>query len=120
MAVARNDLGRAVRKRGIEGQVTTIRHFGIRCIVCREVAFDFKSGTIGKLTVMTIPYPMGGFIVTAAHNPLRKSNTHKLKNYLRLKTLNETQIQCKVEVTLQKLVNHMSVTRNSAVLPETP
>ena len=33
MAVARDDLGRAAWKRGIEGQVTTIRHFGIRCIV---------------------------------------------------------------------------------------
>ena len=32
MAVARDDLGRAARKRGIEGQVTTIRHFGIRCM----------------------------------------------------------------------------------------
>ena len=32
MAVARGDLGRAARKRGIEGQVTIIRHFGIRCI----------------------------------------------------------------------------------------
>ena len=32
MAVARDDLGRAARKRGIEGEVTTIRHFGIRCI----------------------------------------------------------------------------------------
>ena len=41
MAAARDDLGRAVRKRGIEGQVTTIRHFGIRCI---------KTGNIsGKL-----------------------------------------------------------------------
>ena len=34
MAVARDDLGRAARKRGIDGQVTTIRHFGIRCIAC--------------------------------------------------------------------------------------
>ena len=32
MAVARDDLGRAARKRGIEGQVTIIRHFGIRCM----------------------------------------------------------------------------------------
>ena len=32
MAVARDDLGEVARKRGIEGQVTTIRHFGIRCI----------------------------------------------------------------------------------------
>ena len=32
MAVTRDDLGRAARKRGIEGQVTIIRHFGIRCI----------------------------------------------------------------------------------------
>ena len=32
MAVARDDLGRAARKRGSEGQVTTIRHFGIRFI----------------------------------------------------------------------------------------
>ena len=32
MEVARDDLGRAARKRGIEGQVTIIRHFGIRCI----------------------------------------------------------------------------------------
>ena len=31
MAVARDDLGRAARKRGIEGQVIIIRHFGIRC-----------------------------------------------------------------------------------------
>ena len=33
MAVARDDLRRAARKRGIEGQVTIIRHFRIRCIV---------------------------------------------------------------------------------------
>ena len=32
MAVARDDLRRAARKRGIEGQVTTIRNFEIRCI----------------------------------------------------------------------------------------
>ena len=32
MPVARDDLGRAARKRGIEGQVTINRHFGIRCI----------------------------------------------------------------------------------------
>ena len=32
MAVARDDLGRAARKRGIEGQVTIIRYFGMRCI----------------------------------------------------------------------------------------
>ena len=32
MAVARDALLRAARKRGIEGQVTIIRHFGIRCI----------------------------------------------------------------------------------------
>ena len=32
MAVARDDLGRVARKRGIEGQVTIIRHFGSRCI----------------------------------------------------------------------------------------
>ena len=32
MAVARDDLGRAARKRGIDGQVTIIRQFGIRCI----------------------------------------------------------------------------------------
>ena len=32
MAVARDDLGRAARKRGIEGQATTIRHFGVKCI----------------------------------------------------------------------------------------
>ena len=36
MAVTRDDLGRAARKRGIEGQVTIIRHFGIRCIVLLE------------------------------------------------------------------------------------
>ena len=35
MAVARDDLGRAARKRGIVGQVTIIRHFGIRCITFR-------------------------------------------------------------------------------------
>ena len=29
IAVARDDLGRATRKRDIEGQVTIIRHFGI-------------------------------------------------------------------------------------------
>ena len=28
--------------------------------MCREAAFDFKSGTIGKLSVMTIPNLMGG------------------------------------------------------------
>ena len=33
MAVKKVDLGRAARKRGIEGEVTTIRHFGIRCII---------------------------------------------------------------------------------------
>ena len=33
MTVARDDLGRAAWKRGIEDQVTTIRHFGIRCIL---------------------------------------------------------------------------------------
>ena len=33
MAVARDDLGRAARKRSIEGQVTIVRHFGIRCII---------------------------------------------------------------------------------------
>ena len=38
MAVARDDLGRAARKRGIEGQVTIIRHFGIRCIGIAEVS----------------------------------------------------------------------------------
>ena len=32
MVVTRDDLGRAARKRGIEGQVTTIRHFGISCM----------------------------------------------------------------------------------------
>ena len=32
MAVARDDLGRVARKRGIKGQVTIIRHFGIRCM----------------------------------------------------------------------------------------
>ena len=32
MAVTRDDLGRAARKRGIEGQETIIRHFGIRCM----------------------------------------------------------------------------------------
>ena len=32
MAVARDNLGKVARKRGIEGQVTTIRHFGIRCM----------------------------------------------------------------------------------------
>ena len=37
MAVAQDDLGRAARKRGIEGQVTPIRHFGIRCISCSEM-----------------------------------------------------------------------------------
>ena len=39
MAVARDDLGRAARKRGIEGQVTIIRHFGIRCI---ETVIDIR------------------------------------------------------------------------------
>ena len=28
-------------------------------IVCHEAAFDFKSGTIGTLSVMTIPNPAG-------------------------------------------------------------
>ena len=32
MAVTWDDLGRAAWKRDIEGQVTAIRHFGIRCI----------------------------------------------------------------------------------------
>ena len=32
MAVPRDDLGKAARKRGIEGQVAIIVHFGIRCI----------------------------------------------------------------------------------------
>ena len=31
----------------------------ISSIVCREAAFYFKSGTIGKLSVMTIPNPAG-------------------------------------------------------------
>ena len=31
-------------------------------IVCREAAFDFKSGTIGKLSVMTIPNLVGGLV----------------------------------------------------------
>ena len=31
MAVARDDLGRGARKRGIVEQVTIIRRFGIRC-----------------------------------------------------------------------------------------
>ena len=31
----------------------------ISSIVCREAAFDFKSGTIGKLSVMTVPNPAG-------------------------------------------------------------
>ena len=39
MAVARDDLGRAARKRGIEGQATIIRHFGIRCM---RSFFEFK------------------------------------------------------------------------------
>ena len=39
MAVTRDDLGRAARKRGIEGQVTIIRHFGIRCMVYKETVF---------------------------------------------------------------------------------
>ena len=30
-------------------------------IVCREAAFDFKSGTIGKLSVMTIANLVGGW-----------------------------------------------------------
>ena len=29
-------------------------------ILCREAAFDFKSGTIGKFSVMTIPNLVGG------------------------------------------------------------
>ena len=37
MAVARDDLGRAARKRGIEGQVTIIRHFGIRPVYLQSV-----------------------------------------------------------------------------------
>ena len=32
MEVAWDDLGRVAWKRGIEGQVTTIRHFEIRCM----------------------------------------------------------------------------------------
>ena len=40
MAVARDELGRAARKRGIEGQVTIIRHFGIRCIVFKGYIYD--------------------------------------------------------------------------------
>ena len=43
MAVARNDLGRAARKRGIEGQVTTIRHFGIRCMTTTLSTFQSDS-----------------------------------------------------------------------------
>ena len=46
MAVARDDLVRAARKRGIEGQVTIIRHFGIRCITAQShwhTRNDFRS-----------------------------------------------------------------------------
>ena len=32
----------------------------ISSIVCRKAAFDFKSGTIGKLSVMTIANLVGG------------------------------------------------------------
>ena len=32
----------------------------IASIVCREAVFDFKSGTIGKLSVMTIANLVGG------------------------------------------------------------
>ena len=37
MAVARDDLERAGRKRGIEGQETTMRHFGIRCMINSKI-----------------------------------------------------------------------------------
>ena len=42
MAVARDDLGRAARKRGIEGQVTIIRHFEIRRISCTNLFFSWE------------------------------------------------------------------------------
>ena len=45
MAAPRDDLGRAARKRGIEGQVTTIRHFGIRCM-----KFELEHFPSGGLT----------------------------------------------------------------------
>ena len=32
----------------------------ISSIVCREAAFDFRSGTIGKLSLMTIANLVGG------------------------------------------------------------
>ena len=47
MAVTWDDLGRAAWKQGMEGQVTTIRHFGIRCMIsrfvfCCNVNIDFS------------------------------------------------------------------------------
>ena len=42
MAVARDDLGRAARKRGIEGHVTIISHFGIRCITHNLISISHK------------------------------------------------------------------------------
>ena len=43
MVVARDDLGRAGRKRGIEGQVITIRHFGIRCMAANRCLIKVRS-----------------------------------------------------------------------------
>ena len=48
MAVARDDLGRAARKRGIEGQVTIIRHFGIR-----RIGFKLSFPTYLEWTTVT-------------------------------------------------------------------
>ena len=47
MVVARDGLGRAARKRGIEGQITTTRHFGIRCMadIKRIIASNCKQQT---------------------------------------------------------------------------
>ena len=54
MAVARDDLGRAAWKRGIEGQVTTTRHFGIRFIGgCLEESVASQKGNANH----TSPFP---------------------------------------------------------------
>ena len=60
MAVARDDLGRPARKRGIEGQETIIRHFGIRCMENRaefiphKLSWVFREDSQSEL-ILTMP-----------------------------------------------------------------
>ena len=81
MAVARDDLGRAARKRGIEGQVTIIRHFGIRCITIMILI-----GNISYCTAAVIYYgakKLHGNIFFGFHNPSKaQSTTYQSVNYI--------------------------------------